>query len=366
MPELPQPTRILKQGITGNNRECTNKPKGRILLLFINDSLNWAELGWLQTMDELLICPLCKVGLSAPTKPSSITRVLCPNCGAYDLAQEFYEDFLKNAGSILTKKNLATLSYAIRGRQPSPPLLVEEWANQTLKNTALPTASEQLDNLILYLGNQLSGPGETVNIDPFELTAELGSTSESATSWNIQGAFKENLIEGVESLRSFLDVTLTYAGWKRFADIQNEVANSKKAFMAMKFGDPEMDRVFHECLKPAAARAGYTLFKLNDDPRAGLIDDRLRLEIRTSRFVIADLSHENKGTYWEAGYAEGLGRPVIYTCKESVFLNPTTRPHFDTNHYLCIQWNADHLRDSEDQLTAVIRATLPNESKLED
>lgn len=317
-------------------------------------------------MDKLLICPVCKVGLSAQTKLSSVTRVLCPNCGAYDLAQEFYEDFLKNTGSILTKKDLATLSYAIRCRQPNPPLLAEEWVRQTLKNISLPTASEQLNNLILHIGNSLAGPGETIDIDPSELTAILGSISGNATVWSIQGAFKENLIQGIPTLQTFLDVTLTHAGWKRFAEIQNEVTNSKKAFMAMKFGDPEMDRVFHECLKPAAARAGYTLFKLNDDPKTGLIDDRLRLEIRTSRFVIADLSHENKGAYWEAGYAEGLGRPVIYTCKESVFLNPTTRPHFDTNHYLCIQWNTDHLRDSEDQLTAVIRATLPNESKLED
>lgn len=317
-------------------------------------------------MDELLICPICKVGLSAPTRSSSIARVLCPNCGTYDLAQEFYEDFLHNSRSDLTPKDLATISYSIRSQQPNQPLLVEKWANQTLRNTALPTASEQLDNLILYLGNQLSGPGETVNIEPFELTTELGSISESATSWNIQGALKENLIEGIPTLQSFLNVTLTYAGWKRFADIQNEATNSKKAFMAMKFGDPEMDRVFHECLKPAAAQAGFTLSKLNDEPRAGLIDDRLRLEIRTSRFVIADLSHGNNGAYWEAGYAEGLGRPVIYTCKESVFLNPHSKPHFDTNHYLCIQWSIDNLSLAQELLVATIRATLPHESKLED
>lgn len=81
--------------------------------------------------------------------------------------------------------------------------------------------------------------------------------------------------------------------------------------MAMRFGDEEMDRVFRNYFKPAAKLAGYDLYKLDDEPRAGLIDDRLRLDIRTSRFLIADLSHANKGAYWEAGYAEGLGRPVF-------------------------------------------------------
>ena len=63
-------------------------------------------------------------------------------------------------------------------------------------------------------------------------------------------------------------------------------------------------------------------------PKAGLIDDRLRVEIRTSRFLIADLTHENAGAYWEAGFAEGLGKPVIYTCEKSKFdtaKTPSTR-----------------------------------------
>jgi len=35
----------------------------------------------------------------------------------------------------------------------------------------------------------------------------------------------------------------------------------------------------------------------------------------------------NPGAYWEAGYAEGLGKPVIYTCEEAKFVEAS---HFDT------------------------------------
>ena len=134
----------------------------------------------------------------------------------------------------------------------------------------------------------------------------------------------------------------------------------------MQFGDPQLDNVFVEFFKPAAKRAGFDLRKLDEEPRAGLIDDRMRLEIRTSRFLVADLSHRNPGAYWEAGYAEGLGRPVIYTCSKEVFNDPSKRPHFDTNHHLTIVWDPSNLKKAADDLVITIRATLPSEAKLSD
>ena len=41
----------------------------------------------------------------------------------------------------------------------------------------------------------------------------------------------------------------------------------------------------------------------------------MRVQIRASRFVICDLTHGNRGAYWEAGFAEGIGRPVIFVCE---------------------------------------------------
>ncbi|HEV7911876.1 MAG TPA: hypothetical protein VGP28_12530 [Methylocella sp.] len=99
--------------------------------------------------------------------------------------------------------------------------------------------------------------------------------------------------------------------------------------MAMQF-DSEMDRVVKDCFKPAVARTGFELRVLTDGQPAGSIDDQLRVALRTSRFVIADLTHDNNGAYWEAGFAEGLGRPVIYTCRKQKW--DATKSHFDTSH----------------------------------
>src|SRR5215470_16220437 len=68
------------------------------------------------------------------------------------------------------------------------------------------------------------------------------------------------------------------------------------------------------------------------------------------RFVVADLSHGSHGAYWEAGFAEGLGLPVIYTCEEDAWKERKT--HFDTNHMLTILWNASQLTKAGDELTA--------------
>ena len=132
----------------------------------------------------------------------------------------------------------------------------------------------------------------------------------------------------------------------------------------MKFGDADLDRVVNEYFKPAVAQTGYQLYRLDDRPEAGLIDIRMRQEIKTSKFVIADLTHDNNGAYWEAGFAEGIGKPVIYTCEESKFSEFKT--HFDTAHHLTVVWNKDEPEVACDLLKATIRFTFPEAKQQDD
>ena len=136
--------------------------------------------------------------------------------------------------------------------------------------------------------------------------------------------------------------TLTFDGWRHFDQLHRGAATSRKAFMAMKYGDTTLDSVVDKAFRPALRKTGFSLQRLDEAPKAGLIDDRLRVEIRTSRFLIADLTHENAGAYWEAGFAEGLGKPVVYTCEKGKFAASTT--HFDTNHHLTVLWSAEDLQ----------------------
>jgi nucleoside 2-deoxyribosyltransferase len=60
-------------------------------------------------------------------------------------------------------------------------------------------------------------------------------------------------------------------------------------------------------------------------------------QIRISRFVVADFTCEpdkdRGGVYFEAGFALGLGLPVIWTARRGTTL------HFDTRQYNHILWD---------------------------
>jgi hypothetical protein len=154
------------------------------------------------------------------------------------------------------------------------------------------------------------------------------------------------------------------AGWQRYEALKHAQVESRTAFMATQFGDQGLDRVVSVCFKPAVKAAGFELRLLTDRQPAGLIDDQLRVALRTARFVIADLTHANNGAYWEAGFAEGLGRPVIYTCRKKEWNEG--KPHFDTSHLNTIIWDPKNLGDAAAHLTATIRNTLPAEAKMTD
>lgn len=80
----------------------------------------------------------------------------------------------------------------------------------------------------------------------------------------------------------------------------------------MQFNDPTLDAFVQDVVKPIVKQEiGYDLIDMRDIAQAGIIDNIMRIQIRNSAFVIADLTHDNLGAYWEAGYAEGLGKPVV-------------------------------------------------------
>ena len=81
---------------------------------------------------------------------------------------------------------------------------------------------------------------------------------------------------------------LTIAGWDRFEELKRGRVASRNVLMAMKFGDDELTRVVDECFRPAVKRTGFELRTLADNQPTGLIDDQLRVALRTSRFIISD------------------------------------------------------------------------------
>lgn len=153
-------------------------------------------------------------------------------------------------------------------------------------------------------------------------------------------------------------VSLTYEGhdWLEKRDAAN--ADSGQGFVAMWF-DPSMDEAFSKGFEPAITDAGYRPMRVDNHEYAGKIDDEVIAQIRRSRFVVADLTSGMGPTepiargsvYYEAGFAAGLGLPVIWTRRHDM-----PEVHFDVRQYNFIVWaDAPDLRA---QLSARISAIL--------
>lgn len=262
----------------------------------------------------------------------------------------------------------AKLSHVLRraNENDDKAILTTDTAEAILKQP-LPRPREQADLLLRWVAEHSPGPGETIWVEARTHGAIIGSSTRKGFGLVLDHLFNLGLLIGAQSKtmgESGAHATLSFAGWEHYENLRRGGGNYSKAFMAMKFGEPVLDAVLERVFKPSVRQAGFDLFKLNDVPRAGLIDDRLRVEIQASAFVIADLTHENLGSYWEAGYAEGLGKPVIYTCEKAKF--ETTKTHFDTNHHLTIIWDADAPEEAGESLKATVRATLPHLARQHD
>jgi len=316
-------------------------------------------------------CPLCSWTASYEGNRSSGDgrageQFNCPLCGRFVASQQLRStlaDLLKQDED--TKR--ALLSHTVRKmqRENGPPFLSTHSVEKILKGS-LPSPFEQADNLVLWLGTQLKGAGETISIQSTKHQSIVGSRTPAGFAFVLEYLVDSGLLTGKLRKHGSViadDATLTFKGWRYFDQLNRGAASSRKAFMAMKYGDSTLDLCVDRA-RDAVEKTGFTLHRLDDVPKAGLIDDRLRVDIRTSRFLIADLTHENAGAYWEAGFAEGLGKPVIYTCEKSKF--DTAKTHFNTNHHLTVPWSADDLPSFEEALKATIRATLPDEAILQD
>jgi hypothetical protein len=264
----------------------------------------------------------------------------------------------------------AVFSHAIRKLQTKDKRPTIDWnlAKRIIETRELPSPFEQADNLILWLGESIKVPGETEYVVPATHQAIIGAGSALGVKFVLDHLFDTGLVTGTKfdtlNEKGRAHVTLSFSGWERYNELKRGRSDSKKAFMAMQYGDALLDRVVKDFFKPAIARTGFSLVRLDDAPSAGLIDDRLRVEILTSRFLVVDLTHGNRGAYWEAGYAEGLGKPVIYTCEKAAFSNG--KSHFDTNHHLTVIWDQNDLDAAARVMQATIRATLPDEAILSD
>jgi len=125
-------------------------------------------------------------------------------------------------------------------------------------------------------------------------------------------------------------ILITEQGW---IEIQKNINlnYSKQVFIAMSFA-PEMDSAYL-AIKKAVSELGYNPMRIDKKEHNKEISGEILYEIKNSYFVIADVTGHRNGVYFEAGFAMGHNKPIIWCCNKN-----DDNLHFDTRQYNHIFW----------------------------
>jgi len=127
---------------------------------------------------------------------------------------------------------------------------------------------------------------------------------------------------------------------KGWFEIEKELVMnySKQVFVAMWFDD-KMDKAA-EKIEKAIKDSGLKAMIIKKKEHNNEISGEILYEIMNSRLIIADVTGQRNGVYFEAGFALGHQKSVIWSCQKDDLKNV----HFDTRQYNHIVW------DNEDDL----------------
>lgn len=318
-------------------------------------------------------CPICN-NLSATTAPSqkiSDVFVNCPTCGRY-----LVDDPLIEAGEegLIIKEEIKSCMYyfltQIRKEQKKEDRqlvnFIYEHVKTVDKDAVLTMSYEGLMNIqpadmddhvsmiLVNLANLCERPGDLI----FELYRVQWMSHLFFIKEGPEDKKGEEIRWWLDTLinmgfvkRNFKDaLELTLEGWKRANTYAKTKAVSKTVFVAMHFAD-ELLSARDEILR-AIESAGFSPIIIDMKEHNNQIVPEILFEIRNSRFVVADFTNQRGGVYYEAGYAEGLGIPVIAMCRKDDFGNV----HFDLKQKNTILWETPE--EIAERLEKRIRATL--------
>lgn len=134
------------------------------------------------------------------------------------------------------------------------------------------------------------------------------------------------------------------------------IKSRHQVFVAMRF-DNERERLYKDVLTPTVQAANYSIIKVNDQEYEGSIIGKIVDDITDSTILIADLTGNRGGVYYELGIAKGLqlcNHPIrtILTCDKKFF--DDKKVHFDVQGDNIILYESDD--DYKEKLSRRIQA----------
>lgn len=315
-------------------------------------------------------CPFCKSEadrISFSDDPEKY-QYDCPACGCFVTTWETLDEFDHQQESVdLRRLRVATIlqERMIHFGRIEPLLLIlyrPNSENQDRRFTTISiqeleaqypkTVTDRRDRALVNLAKRSGGLGIDVTIDENKDFAALFAEDFRALKFMIEVLVDDGLVTN-NNPKNLNHLQLTAKGWNRIAELeeQGRLAGCKQVFVAMWFSQ-EMNLVYEQGFYPAIDETGFSARKINLLEHNEYVPMQIIAEIRKSRFLVADMTGQRGGVYFEAGFAMGLGIPVIWTCRESEI----DQCHFDTKQFSHILWETPE--DLKTKLVNRILATI--------
>lgn len=292
-------------------------------------------------------CPIC-LNL-ADVRMASLKDdldVSCKVCGKYRISGTAANSKLVHH----TKRRL--LSGAVRNRfeQGEIVYITTDNVEAILDSMSVPSDPlKAIDLLLKYLWRKAGRADEYVPLNAVVDYPILFAKDANEFEYYLQKALGLKYIE-----RQGNEYRLDLKGWHRLDELRREERKSDQAFVAMWF-DPSVYEVWENGFKPALEETGYNPIRLDLTEHNEKICDRIIAEIRKSGLLVADLTGRRRNVLFEAGFAMGLGIPVVWTCRDDYI--DELKNDFDTRQYNYIVWSDP--ADLKKKLINRIEATLP-------
>lgn len=295
-------------------------------------------------------CPICSTNAEVNQSEDFGRKkgYKCPVCGPYSIT-ETTETTLKN------NPDNYRLSAWIREHQEfkrERPKITTYLLDDVLKNLPDYKVSEKQTLLLRAIERRTDYPGAVVTMSkedyPLawtknyeELIFILRSLSERGFIYTREDELNVGIVQ----------TKILPGGWDYLDNLSSLPAFTNRAFVAMSF-DKGLNPAWENGIKPAVEKAGYKPYRVDKELHIDRIDAKIIADIKDSKFVIADVTQQKQGVYFEAGYALGLNRHVIWCVKK----DDLNKVHFDTRQYNHIVWESPE--DLQEQLYNVICAVI--------
>lgn len=252
------------------------------------------------------------------------TVVNCPRCGKFEItgtAKTLLSSLKIDAAVVsgwIREQNAIGSTPSFDGRNISH-----------LETLRKPGLKERAERYLLTVANQCPELG--TDFDPFaeHLTGSSYSSGQHELEILVNYLVEQKLLWN-RLPRSYW---LNPKGHFTADELRSKRAKSSQGFVAMWFGD-EVSAIYDDAIEPAITKAGYKPLRIDRREDVVKIDDEILSEIRRSAFIVADFTGHRGGVYFEAGFAMGLGIPIVWTCRG----DQRKDLHFDIRQYNCLAW----------------------------